>query len=102
MIYDSKLGKIVFNLNTLIEFQDLTGQDALEVVGKDRGTTDNIKFIRDLYVCAAKTGGVEVNMQAFGELSFTELADLLNAFVKSVSVPAEGSADTQQGQTARN
>lgn len=98
MIYKSKLGDLVFNLDTLIEFQDLTGKDALEMISQDRGATDNIRFIKNLVTAASKDNPEAV--KKFGDLNTTDLAEILNAFAKSLSAPQEVSDDTQrEGQT---
>lgn len=89
----------MFNLDTLLDFQDLTGTDALDLISQDRGATDNIRFIKNLVIAASKDNPEAV--KKFGDLATTDLADILNAFAKSLSAPSEVSDDTQRGgQTA--
>ena len=99
MIYDSKIARLKFNLGTLIDIKANTGKDPLNTLTDNMDTVDMVLFVKAVFEagCRSESGTVT---EGFNDLSFTDLADILNAFTKAYSVQGEVNEDTQQGQAA--
>lgn len=99
MIYDSKIARLKFNLGTLVDIKANTGKDPLNSLRPDMDTVDMITFVKAVYEAGCRSESGKVT-EGFDDLTFPDLAKILDAFTKAYSVPGEVNEDTQQGQAA--